>query len=90
MKIILMKTLAIAVMLLAFSANPVMAKSSAPKCSKGYVWKGGMGCEWDGKNEEDLIWADADSDTDQPDNEQTVADSGNEDPSTSAASTNNE
>lgn len=52
------------------------------KCSKGYV-KRGSGCEWDGKNEDDLLWADREAL--QAEKERNVADSG-EEGSTSAAS----
>ncbi|MCY4031288.1 MAG: hypothetical protein OXF05_04140 [Hyphomicrobiales bacterium] len=52
------------------------------KCTKGYV-KRGSGCEWDGKNEDDLLWADREAI--QAEKERDIADSG-EEGSTSAAS----
>ena len=77
MKTILVTTFAIAIMVLAFNASPVFAKSAFDKCMD--AWGNEAACR------EHLARLDELRDPNQADNEREVADSGNED-STSAAS----
>ena len=77
MKKILKATFAIAVVVFAFSASPVFAKSAFDKCMD--AWNNEAACR------EHLARLDTLRDPDQADNERDVADSGNEG-STSAAS----
>ena len=76
MKTILTVTFAIAVMVFAFNADPVMAKGS--KCPKGYHWGKMTGGKYACLNS--AVYGELDElrDPDQADNERDVADSGNE------------
>ena len=77
MKAALMAIFAIAVVVFASGAVPVMAKKEKPDCPEGVVWEGwGGGCVYERYTE--------DRNPNQADNERGVADSGNEDSASAA------
>ena len=77
-----MTTFAIALMVFAFSADPVMALGS--KCGDGYHWGKGTGGKYTCLNSAIYGQVDDLRDPDQAGNESEVADSGNEGPTSAA------